>query len=114
MIPSPGWWRLYFSRNILGPIWIFRIFSVQYIDLQYGHWHEIIQTQLGLNSFFLQETKSSIRMENWQWSCFKNVELQPILTQISDTGLTDDELEYNICIKKYSATGEGGKLMRVK
>ena len=29
-------------------------------------------------------------------------------------GLTDDELEYNICIKKYSAIGEGGKLIRVK
>ena len=49
---------------VLGPIWIFRIFSVQYIDLQYSHWHEIIQTQLGLNSFVLPETKSSIRMEN--------------------------------------------------
>ena len=22
---------------VLGPIWIFRIFSVQYIDLQYNH-----------------------------------------------------------------------------
>ena len=42
------------------------------------------------------------------------MELQPILTQISDTGLTDDELENTICIKKYSATGEGGKLIRVK
>ena len=42
------------------------------------------------------------------------MELQPILTQISDIGLTDDELEYNICIKKYSAIDEGGKLIRVK
>ena len=43
------------------------------------------------------------------------MELQPILKQISDIGLiTDDELEYNICIKKYSAIGEGGKLVRVK
>ena len=43
------------------------------------------------------------------------MELQPILIyirQISDIGLTDDELEYNICIKKYSAIGEGGKLIR--
>ena len=42
------------------------------------------------------------------------MKLQPILTQISDIGVTDDELEYNICIKKYSAIGEGGKLIRVK
>ena len=41
------------------------------------------------------------------------MELQPILTEISDIGLTDDELEYNICIKKYSAIGEGGKLLKV-
>ena len=27
---------------------------------------------------------------------------------------TDDELEDNICIKKYSAIGEGGKLIKVK
>ena len=42
------------------------------------------------------------------------MKLQPILPQISDIGLTDDELEYNICIKKYSAIGEGRKLLRVK
>ena len=42
------------------------------------------------------------------------MELQPILKQISDIGLTDDELEYNICIQKYSAIGEGGNLIRVK
>ena len=42
------------------------------------------------------------------------MELQPILTQISDTGLTDVETENNICIKKYSTIGEGGKLIRVK
>ena len=71
MILSPGWWRIYFSRYIisetqsweqmdkkqgrffnfqnlfvLAPIRIFRLFSVQYIDLQYSHWHEIIQIQL--------------------------------------------------------------------
>ena len=33
---------------------------------------------------------------------------------MSDIGLTDDELECNICIKKYSAIEEGGKLIRVK
>ena len=38
---------------------------------------------------------------------------KPILTKISDIGLTDDELEYNICIKKYPAIGEGGKLIKV-
>ena len=37
------------------------------------------------------------------------MEEQPILTQISDIGLSDDELEYNICIKKYSAIREGHK-----
>ena len=42
------------------------------------------------------------------------MELQPILTKISDIGLTDYELEYNIPIKKYSAIGESGKLTRVK
>ena len=42
------------------------------------------------------------------------MEKQPILTQISDIGLSDDELEYNICIKKYSAIGEGGKSIQVK
>ena len=42
------------------------------------------------------------------------MELQPILPQISDIGLTDDELEYSIRIKTYSAIGEGGKLIRVK
>ena len=41
------------------------------------------------------------------------MELQPILKQISDIGLTDDELEYNICIKKYSAIGQGGRFIRV-
>ena len=46
---------------VLGPIWIFRIFSVQYIDLQYSHWHEIIQTQLGLNSF---STRDEIKYKN--------------------------------------------------
>ena len=55
-----------------------------------------------------------IIIKNWQLSCFKNVELQQILTKISDIGLTDDELEYNICINKYSAIGEGGKIIRVK
>ena len=89
MILSPGWWRIYFSRDIisetqsweqmdkkqgrffnfqnlivLGAIWIFRIFSVQYIDLQYSHWHEIIQTQLGLNSFFF--TRDEIKNTNWK------------------------------------------------
>ena len=29
-------------------------------------------------------------------------------------GLSDDELESNICIKKYSAIGEGCKLLKVK
>ena len=52
-------------------------------------------------------------IKNWQSSCFKNVELEPILTKISDIGLTDDELDYNICIKKYSVIGEGGKLIKV-
>ena len=51
---------------VLGPINIFRIFSVQYINLQYSHWHEIFQIQLGLNSFFLPETESRIGVENWQ------------------------------------------------
>ena len=32
-----------------------------------------------------------------------NVEEKPILPRISDTDLTDNELEDNICIKKYSA-----------
>ena len=32
----------------------------------------------------------------------------------ANIGLTDGELEYNICIKKYSAIGEGGKLISVK
>ena len=41
------------------------------------------------------------------------MELQPILTDISDIGLIDDELENNICIKKYSAIGEGCKLLEV-
>ena len=84
MILSPGWWRIYFSRDIisetqsweqmdkkqgpffnfqnlivLGPIWIFRIFSVQYIDLQYSHWHEIIQIQV----FF---TTDEIKKKNWK------------------------------------------------
>ena len=44
-------------------------------------------------------------------SCFK---VQPILSRISDIGLTIDELEDNICIKKYSAIGDGGKLIKVK
>ena len=42
------------------------------------------------------------------------MEEQPIVTKISDIGLSDDELEYNICIKKYSAIGEGDKLIKVK
>ena len=88
MILSPGWWRIYFSRdiisetqsweqmdkkqgrffnfqnlNVLGPIWIFRIFSVQYIDLQYSQWHEIIQTQLGLNSFFYQRRNQEYELK---------------------------------------------------
>ena len=42
------------------------------------------------------------------------MEEQPILTQISDIGMSDDELEYNIRIKKYSAIGEGGKSIQVK
>ena len=42
------------------------------------------------------------------------MEEQPILTKISDIGLSDVKLEYNICIKKYSAIGEGGKLIKVK
>ena len=55
-----------------------------------------------------------IIIENLQSSCFNNVEEQPILKKISDIGLSDVELEYNICIKKYSAIGEGGKLIKVK
>ena len=69
----------YFNRNkqnsyaaliVLGPIWIFRIFSVQYIDLQYSHWHEIIQIQLELNSFFLPETKigSKVVLKMWNYN----------------------------------------------
>ena len=42
------------------------------------------------------------------------MEEQPLLTKISDMGLSDDELEYHICIKKYSAIGESGKLKKVK
>ena len=42
------------------------------------------------------------------------MEEQPILTKISDIGLSDDELESNICFKKYSAIGEGGKLIKEK
>ena len=89
MILSPGWWRIYFSRDIisetqfweqmgkkqgpffnfqnlivLGPIWIFRIFPGQYIDLQYSHWHEIIQIRLGLNSFIF--TRDEIKNKNWK------------------------------------------------
>ena len=47
-------------------------------------------------------------------SCFNKVDEQPITTRISDIGLTDDELEKNICIKKYFAIGECGKLLKVK
>ena len=39
-------------------------------------------------------------------SPFNNVEEQPILTRISDIGLTDDGLEDNICIKNYSVVGK--------
>ena len=42
------------------------------------------------------------------------MEEQPILTKICDIGLSDDEPEYNICTKKYSDIGEGGKLIKVK
>ena len=42
------------------------------------------------------------------------MEEQPILTKIYDIGLSDDELESNIFIKKYSAIGEGGKFVKVK
>ena len=44
------------------------------------------------------------------------VEEQPILTRISDIGLTDDELEDSACacIKKYSAIGKCGKLIKVE
>ena len=47
-------------------------------------------------------------------NCLNNVLEQPILTRISDIGQTDDELEDNICIKKYSVIGEGGKLTKIK
>ena len=36
------------------------------------------------------------------------MELQPILPQISDIGLTDNELEYNIRIKKKIFGHRGG------
>ena len=42
------------------------------------------------------------------------MEEQPILTIISDIGLSDDKLEDNICIEKYSVIGEGGKLIKMK
>ena len=42
------------------------------------------------------------------------MEEQLILTRISDIGLTDDELEDNICIKNYSVIGDGGKLIKMK
>ena len=39
------------------------------------------------------------------------MELQPILTKISDIGLTDDEPEYNICINSVQHSQEiGGDL----
>ena len=64
----------------------------------------------GTQQFFLLETK----IENGQYSCFSNVEEQLMLTRISAIGLTDDELEDNICIKKYVAIGECGKFKKVK
>ena len=39
------------------------------------------------------------------------MEEQPILTIISDIGLSDDKLEDNIC--NYSVIGEGGKLIKM-
>ena len=42
------------------------------------------------------------------------MEEQPILTIISEIGLSDDKLEDNICNKKYSVIGEGGKLIKMK
>ena len=49
---------------VLRPIWNCRIFSVQYINLRYSHWHEIIQIQLGLNSLFF--TTDEIKDNNWK------------------------------------------------